>query len=204
MKKMTFLFFLSMLSLNVFSQHIIEDEALVGWINPPAEIVIPDEASSIKRGVLSDNPTITSVDFNNVSIIESGALKNCIRLDTVNMPNVRRVNARALEGAVRLEHVSIPQGVIIQALAFNGCRSLTSVELPSMRVIKRGAFSQCRSLTTVDLSKAVNLREVEGSGDPNNAPFDLNNKNLTIYVSDESKMDLFPAPNRRKYTVKIK
>lgn len=204
MKKVISLFFLSMLCLNILSQPVVEDKALVGWTNPPAEITIPDGVVTVKAGALKENVSIVSVDFNNVRVIESGAFRNCVSLKTVNMSNVRRINARAFEKTVKLERLSIPQGVTIQAYAFNGCANLISVELPSIREIKRGAFNQCRSLKTVDLSKAVDLEVVEAAVDPKQAPFDLNNRNLTIYVSDESKMDLFPAPNQRKYNVKVK
>lgn len=204
MKKVTLLFFLSMLCVNIFSQPLVEDKALVGWTNPSAEITIPDGVVTVKAGALKENASIISVDFNNVRVIESGAFRNCASLKTVNMPNVRRINVRAFEKTVKLEHLSIPQGVTIQAYAFNGCANLTSVELPSIKEIKRGAFNPCKSLKTVDLRKAVDLEELEAVADPKQAPFDLNNKNLTIYVSDEGKLDLFPAPNRRKYSVKVK
>lgn len=204
MKKVTLLFFLSILRLNIFSQPVVENKTLVGWTNPPAAIVVPDEILTIKAGALKENNSIVSVDFNNVRTIESGAFRNCVSLKTINMPNVKRINARVFEKTVKLEHLSMPQGVIIQAYAFNGCANLTSVELPSIKEIKRGAFNQCRSLTTVDLSKAADLHDVEGGADPKQAPFDLNNKNLTIYVNDENKIALFPAPNQRKYKVKVK
>lgn len=204
MKKVTLLFFLSMLCLNIISQPVVEDKALVAWTNSPSEITIPDGVVTVKAGALKENASIISVDFNNVRVIESGAFRNCASLKTVNMPNVRRINARAFEKTVKLERLSIPQGVTIQAYAFNGCANLTSVELPSIKEIKRGAFNLCKSLKTVDLSKAVDLEEVEAAADPKQAPFNLNDKNLTIYVSDDSKIDLFPAPNERKYEIKVK
>lgn len=204
MKKVVLIFFLSALCLSVFSQPVVENATLVGWINPSAEIVIPNEVLTVKARVFVDNKSISSVDFNNVRVIESGALKNCISLKSVRMLNVRRINARAFDGNVKLENLSIPLVSVIEAFAFNGCKNLTSVELPSITKIKRRAFGQCESLTTVDMSKAADLQEIESVDDPKQAPFDLNNTKLTIYVSDESKLTLFPAPNLRKYSVKVK
>lgn len=206
MKKLLFFSALILcISTNIYSQ-IIEDQALVEWINPPANLVIPNEVETIRSRVFKGNTKIKTVDFNNVKIIESGAFTGCKSIENVKMPNVVRINARAMEGVIKLKNLYAPKCLVIQAFAFNGCTGLTSVELPSVKVIDRSAFKGCTSLTTVDLSKAVNLTRIGATSleYAEQPAFDPENKNLTILVSDESKISLFPPSDMRQYTVEVK
>ncbi len=196
MKNLTFLYFLLSLSTRLFSQPMIENGVLTGWKNPPSKLIIPDEVTTIKSRSFKGITSITSVDFNNVKVIESGAFAGCRSLKHVSMPNVVRINARAMEGVVNLTNLNMPKCLVIGAFAFNGCTGLISVELPTIKKIDKFAFKSCKSLNTVDLSKAIDLQMVGGLN-PEESPFDADNKNLTIYVSDESKIALFPSSDRR-------
>jgi hypothetical protein len=163
--KQTFTFLMGLLfSTVMWSQdYVIENGVLTSWINPPEEITIPAEATSIASSVFQNNTTIKVVNTNEVTEVGEFAFDYCTSLTEINMPKVTKIGQRAFRGCYALAKLDMPEVVSIKDVAFHACNGLTEVVLPaSLTEFGGGALSNCAKLTTITVSEGNTSFVAEG------------------------------------------
>lgn len=144
---------------------------------------------------------LSSVILPNVKELAINAFRSCSSLTTIDMPQLKIVGQAAFWGT-SINQVELGSAEFLDKYAFYSIKTLESIRLPNVKVIKEGAFHNSLFLRYVDLSAAKELYEVS----PNNTKqgfFTFPNETLlTVYVSSQDKIALFPI--NRKYDVTVK
>lgn len=144
---------------------------------------------------------LSSVILPNVRELEINAFRSCSALISIDMPQLKTIGQAAFWGT-SINHVELESAEFLDKYAFYSIKTLESIRLPNVKVIKEGAFHNSLFLRNVDLSAAKDLYEVS----PNNTQQGFytfpNETMLTVYVSSQDKIALFPV--NRKYDVTVK
>lgn len=121
-------------------------------------VEVPDGVDVIGACVFQQQPVISVVLPDSVSVIESSAFYNCKQLKTIRMPaKLKQIGQKAFFCCESLEQMTIPEEVEeIGEWSFYGCGKLTEIELPEkIHFIKSHTFFNCDSLRRVILKKGL-------------------------------------------------
>ena len=158
MKKLTILFFMTILPLMV-SADAVEIDGIYYNLNTSgntAEVIKKTDkytgSVNIPKTVIHDDVTY------NVSSIGKGAFKDCTGLTDITIPNsVTSIGKEAFYECKSLTEMTIPNSVTeIGSSAFYSCSGLTSVIISnSLTSIGDYAFGFCKGLTSVTIPNSV-------------------------------------------------
>ena len=142
----------TLLPLDDYSEFVVEDGVLVGYLGEGGDVVIPDTVTSIANSVFRDNTTITSVTIpDTVTSIGGSAFYGCTALKSVTLPsNLVEIGAYAFYNCEAMTgHLVIPNTVTTMGdYAFYQCKGLTGLTLSeSLTKIPAYAFYYCNQLT---------------------------------------------------------
>ena len=181
----------------------IENEAFRNAFDKSRSIrvTIPSSVTRIGEGAFRENPSITSISFQNtVSIpnyfaygntglssisLSSGITSignsafNNTKLSYVDLYNVTSVGASAFENTISLTSVTANNVREVGNSAFKNTR-LTTVSLPNATIIRENAFANNPNLTKVVIPKATTIEAGAFVNCPNLKTIELNgNVNIT-------------------------
>lgn len=182
----------SLTSISLPSVEIIESSAFSECANLK-QIHLPN-INSIYSFTFSSCTSLEEIDLPNVTLLGGNAFENCTSLKEINIPNVSFLDANTFRNCTKLVTIELPKVKTVYSGSFYNCYLLESVSIPKIETILV-AFQNCYSLKSVDCSTATNLETVS----PNAFPKTLSD--LTITVSDASKIAFFPPESERQYKV---
>ena len=105
-----------------------------------------------------------------------------------------------------LKEVVLPKSIWrIGIFAFFGCSSLTEIHLPEgVELLAAYSFRECDNLKAIILPKSVRTIQdsVPGGGMPELDPFDRDNEELVLYVTENSYAHKYAKKEGLKYSIR--